>query len=304
MITDLKEQQELIDSMYLIGDEHHLDDSKTWYASKEQAEAYLSIHEEEEYRKQMIIPETDLLKRILAMAAHYPSMRIVDLGPGAGDKAKIMLDAFKEIDVQYSAIDISEIILKHTQEQLKEYDVPQQYYLGDFTKDLGTLDTIFESFAGEPPRFIYLGATYSNFDPTEILTPVHEFMGPQDQLYVSAQLRPKNIRRLINSYKNSDYKEGFTGGAKKLGFEIDQVDITFDEEYEMIEGSFKVQNVPWLVNKTKRVKIGDRIFTFKSRKPCRERFRDELINNQFGGFFLDNNKFICALLTKHGNFYH
>ena len=73
-------------------------DSKLWYLTPEQAQAFLDLEDEKEYKKTVTQQELDLIdentKEILEKSGNEP-INIIDVGCGDGRKASIFIEKFK-----------------------------------------------------------------------------------------------------------------------------------------------------------------------------------------------------------------
>ncbi|HEY2160769.1 MAG TPA: L-histidine N(alpha)-methyltransferase [Solirubrobacteraceae bacterium] len=116
---------------------------------------------------------------------------LVELGSGAADKARILLDAMAEAGTlsRYVPLDVSEQALQQAAEQLvSEYDGLQvDGLIGDFERHL---DSVPERGSG--PRIVaLLGGTIGNFPPgsrRRLLREIARLLGPEDRLLLGTDL--------------------------------------------------------------------------------------------------------------------
>ena len=89
-------------------------DSKLWYLTPEQSQAFLDLEGSKEYQEEIIQKEMDLIngniKEMLATLGGDP-LNIIDLGCGDGKKAVLFIDHLKDrMKLRYCPIDISSYI--------------------------------------------------------------------------------------------------------------------------------------------------------------------------------------------------
>ncbi len=304
-LIDLKSQRSLTErvSPKLINGKrtHYLNDSKTWYSSAIQTEGYLKVHSDEKYSDQMIIPEIALITSGLVPELEkrmVGSAQLVDLGPGKGDKAKILLE---RLDFSsYHAIDISENMLRFVEKELEQFKLNKTFYRGDFTSEQD-LDMLRLNL-GPEQAMIYLGATYSNYGP-EFLGMIRSLMRKDDLIYVSAQKAPspgregQTIDELIESYSNTTHSTNLIYAVKQLGFnkKID-LKVRFNERTNEVEHYFMVESVPNILGR-KDIKIGDEVVVFTSRKPTPEQFESH-VSTYFKGEVISNERYVGFIGEK------
>jgi L-histidine N-alpha-methyltransferase len=133
---------------------------------------------------------------------------LVELGAGAADKTRLLLDAMVVLvpGAVFVPVDVSEAFLRSVAEGLRE-DYPGleiRPHAADFTAPLDP--------AAHPPSpavFALLGSTIGNFGPPDavrILRQVRAIMEPEDVFLLGADLRPgprKSVERLEAAYNDA-----------------------------------------------------------------------------------------------------
>jgi L-histidine Nalpha-methyltransferase len=116
---------------------------------------------------------------------------LVELGSGAADKAKILLDAMDALGTlrRYIPLDVSEQALQQAAEELvSEYDGLQvEGVIGDFQRHLQNVP----ERDGGPRIVALLGGTIGNFPPgtrRRLLRDIGSLLGPQDRLLLGTDL--------------------------------------------------------------------------------------------------------------------
>ena len=157
--------------------------------------------------------ETSLLHDIApALAATIPDGAVLlELGSGASDKTRVLLDAAPQISA-YVPVDISVDALNGAVERLRSAYPALEVYpvVGDFTRAI----EVPEALAGRPIVAFFPGSTIGNFVPGEaiaLLKSVRERLGPGAHFIVGAdQVKP--VDTLIAAY---DDAEGVTAAFNR-----------------------------------------------------------------------------------------
>jgi L-histidine N-alpha-methyltransferase len=155
---------------------------------------------------------SELFERICELPEYYPTRtersilqsraveivqatgagELVELGSGAADKARILLDAMSEAGTlrRYVPLDVSEVVVRDAAAQLvEEYpELRVHGVIGDFERHLGRVPA---PIAGVPRIVAVLGGTVGNFPPgtrRRLLRSVAALLGPEDRLLVGTDL--------------------------------------------------------------------------------------------------------------------
>jgi L-histidine Nalpha-methyltransferase len=117
---------------------------------------------------------------------------LVELGSGAADKARILLDAMAEAGTlrRYVPLDVSEVVVRDAAAQLvEEYpELRVHGVIGDFERHL---DQVPAPIDGVPRIVALLGGTVGNFPPgtrRRLLRSVSALLGPEDRLLLGTDL--------------------------------------------------------------------------------------------------------------------
>ncbi len=116
---------------------------------------------------------------------------LVELGSGAADKARIVLDAMARADTlrRYVPFDVSEAVVQDAARQLaRDYPGLQVHgVVGDFERHLHEIP-----WQGDTPRIVaLLGGTIGNFPPgtrRKLLREIAALLGPEDRLVLGTDL--------------------------------------------------------------------------------------------------------------------
>src|SRR5947209_14381036 len=128
--------------------------------------------------------ETEILTtRASEIVARTGAGELVELGSGAADKARILLDAMDEAGTlrRYVPLDVSESVVRDAAEQLiADYDGLRVHgVIGDFERHLERVPPP----DGAPRLVALLGGTIGNFPPgtrRSLLRKMSSLLGPED----------------------------------------------------------------------------------------------------------------------------
>ncbi|HTY44299.1 MAG TPA: L-histidine N(alpha)-methyltransferase, partial [Patescibacteria group bacterium] len=117
-------------------------DSKLWYLTPEQAQAYLDLEGSPEYKKEMIDAEMELIKESMPDISQRvlnkkKEIIIIDIGCGDGKKAIFPIQSLKsKAKIIYCPIDISGYMVEKSIENIKKTDIAEivqfQWNISDF----------------------------------------------------------------------------------------------------------------------------------------------------------------------------
>jgi L-histidine Nalpha-methyltransferase len=155
------------------------------------SELFEQICEQPEYyptRSERSILESRAAEIVKATGAG----ELVELGSGAADKARILLDAMAEEGTlrRYVPLDVSEVVVRDAAAQLVD-EYPQlrvHGVIGDFERHL---DRVPPAIDGVPRIVALLGGTIGNFPPgtrRRLLRAVGALLGPDDRLLLGTDL--------------------------------------------------------------------------------------------------------------------
>lgn len=228
-----------------------LADSKEWYETAEQARAYLDLVNSG-YGGGMAGAEEELLaknKEIICTAC-ADRISYIDLGPGNGNKTILLCDALHDVKKlkSYAAVDIQSEFLTIADKTQERYGVPSLKLNSSFEEFLSK-----EQPFKETPKFIYLGATFGNFNKDSIEPRLIEFMKPQDVVYLSAARLPENTERLVASY--SAILPMLTPLICKKGLKDGVFKVVFNQENSAVESLYETKDTSYLLAFSRKYSI-------------------------------------------------
>lgn len=186
-------------------------DSKLWYLTPEQAQAFLDLEKSEDYQKDIIQNEVNLIKTHRAKILEKIGeghINLVDLGCGDGKKASLFIENLKtdKKKIRYCPIDISDYMVAKALNNIKEIDIGEvvefQWNISDF-ENLENVAQLLRKDQYKENLFLLLGNTLGNFEINEILYEIRSSMREGDILVIGNGLNPgKNINETLKAYDN------------------------------------------------------------------------------------------------------
>lgn len=287
----------------------NLADSRLWYITPEQAEAYLALEKSKGYREGLIEAEIKLIRQNLdtiipqLLGQQY---NLIDLGCGKGEKAAIIIDGFdQKINSRYCPVDINSKMIEIALDTVRGLGIDGvecKENISDF-ENLENVIPTFRKGGYESSLILFLGNLIGNFEGETILEGIHKSIGLQDYLIIGTEIRgKKEIGDIIQEY-NSEYVNNFLILTPK------NVGLTEDELiFEKPEFNNKRVELFYRVRKDKTIehlgniaefKSGDRIFTAFSHKYTQNELK-QLLEKRFETSIYQNkeNTYALALCKK------
>ena len=192
-------------------------DSKLWYLTPEQSQAYLDLENSEEYNH--AIDEDEGQRLIEAQAAEIikwakeDPINIIDLGCGDGKKAAGLIKSFNgKLDVKYCPIDISSYMVKKAIETFSQEDVAEivefQYNISDF-ENLDNVIHLLNTGKYKKNLILLLGNTLGNFEINELLYEIRSSMKGTDLLMIDTAVADEKIEERTKSQAENKYVDNF-----------------------------------------------------------------------------------------------
>ena len=246
-------------------------DSKLWYLTPEQAQAYLDLVAGERYKKDVGPKEWTLLhdhmKDLLNAVVSGKAMNIIDLGCGNGKKGNVLTTHLKDkVKVRYCPIDISGYMVQKAIENISKENVDEivtfQWNVSDF-ENLGNIAPLLRKGDYKNNLFLLLGNTFGNFETHEILYNVRSGMTNSDYLIIGNGLNNGRVEEdIVKSVKlNKAFDRFLSLIPLQLGF--DTKDISYDVRFihSRIEFYYTILNDKKVVFQNKSVYFskGDQI---------------------------------------------
>lgn len=210
-------------------------DSKLWYLTSEQAQAYLDSISSEDYKKKIGPKELTLLNANLKKIVKEigkDSMNIIDLGCGDGRKAALFLDEMKKKKtlVRYCPIDISGHMVKRAIDEMEKISkdteiIKVHWNISDF-ENLQNVVPLVKNDEYKTNLFLLLGNTFGNFETHELLYSVRNSMRDGDLAIIGNGLDNNQTEEdIVKSCRENKLRNDFFSLVLKLaGFKKDSIE--------------------------------------------------------------------------------
>lgn len=183
----------------------NLADSKLWYLTPEQAQAFLDLEQSKDYQKEVIQKEIDLIKKNIneiTSEIKNKSINLIDLGCGDGKKAVIFLNYLGDTaTIRYCPIDISSYMVEKAIENVSKTNINEiiklQWNISDF-ENLENVTPLLRSGFYKDNLILLLGNTLGNFEIHELLFEIRSSMKDGDLLLIGNGLDTRNFEEIID----------------------------------------------------------------------------------------------------------
>jgi len=209
-------------------------DSKLWYLTPEQAQAYLDLEDSENFKKLASNAEFELLHQnmdeIQSEIGNCP-INLVDLGCGDGKKAAYVFERLKNKKIRYCPIDISGYMVQKAKETFSKLDVDEiaefRYNISDF-ENLENITPLLSSDNFKKSLFLLLGYTLGNFEINELLYEIKCAMKEGDVLVIVSGIASEKWQEWIdevNDEKKVKMNSFLIKIPMQLGLSKDEVEF-------------------------------------------------------------------------------
>jgi len=173
-----------------------ISDSKLWYLTPEQAQAYLDLIVTDEYKKRSSDYEKKLIKdsmeEFVQKIGEGP-VNLIDLGCGDGLKALSFIEALsKKTKVRYCPVDISSYMVSKAFKNIRELGnadevVEFKWNISDFD-NIENISTALRVGGFRKNVFLLLGGTLGNFEFHDLTYNIRSGMKSEDVLIIGQKL--------------------------------------------------------------------------------------------------------------------
>jgi uncharacterized SAM-dependent methyltransferase len=275
-------------------------DSKLWYLTSEQAQAYLDAENSKEYKKKMVDNEIQLLKetipKIMKKISSKENITLVDVGCGDGKKAIVPINILKtNHKINYCPIDISAYMVNKAIENISKLEgvdevVKFQWNVSDFEN----LENVTELLrrGNQELLILFLGSTLGNFETHNLLYSLQNSMDFGDSLLIGVALgNTNNGEELAKSYINPE-ADNFMGHVLiELGFTRDQIKFGARYRHHRVECFYEIKEDKTIRFQDKTINFykGDHVIVSYSHKYNQNELEDS-IKLYFGKYEFYTNK--------------
>ncbi len=262
-------------------------DSKLWYLTPEQAQAYLDAENSKEYKKKMVDNEIKLLKetipKIMKKISSKENVTLVDVGCGDGKKAIVPINILKENHkINYCPIDISAYMVNMAIENISKLDgvaevVNFQWNVSDF-ENLENVTELLRK-GNQELLILFLGSTLGNFETHDLLYALQNSMEFGDSLLIGVSLEnSKNGEELAKGYINPE-ADNFMGHVLvELGFSRNEIQFGARYKHRRVECFYEIKNSKTIQFQDKELNFnkGDQIIVSYSHKYTQKELEDSI----------------------------
>lgn len=284
-------------------------DSKLWYLTPEQAQGFLDLEEDEDYKKSIIEKEISLIKKYLPeiiKTLPFKSYNLIDLGCGDGNKASIFINELKKhLDLRYCPVDISSYMVNKAAQKIRELKLSEvlefRWNISDF-ENLENVTPLFRDDKFKHHLMLLLGNTLGNFDREDMLSGIVKSMKKDDVLIIGNGLRDDSSEKdLVKPYKDKLLDKFLIYVIKQIG--LQSTDVVYDARFrnsrvEMIYTITRDKKITHL-GRTVEFKEGDIVIVAISLKYSKKELNYNL-NKFFSNvkLFVDNKGEYALTLCK------
>ena len=288
----------------------NIGDSKLWYLTPEQAQAYLDLDNDKSYKnftgqdswknlvKQNI---NELVEEIDGQAVN-----IVDLGCGNGSKAAFVIQELSKVctnlKLRYCPIDISGHMVMKAIETFSKLNLAEivdfQWNISDF-ENLENITPLLKSGDYKKNIIFFFGNTLDNFEIHEMLYALRIAMDDNDLLVIDTAINDHRQDERINSYVNSPFYKGWLIHVPLLlGLKDSEIDFNGRFKNSRIEMFFTLKNDKEIKFQDKVIKLkeGDQIVVavlYKYEKEILKSYLNMHFSNVSASFSDDNSKILA-----------
>jgi len=284
-------------------------DSKLWYITPSQAQAFLDLEKSEDYQQDVIQKEIDLIDQniddITAEIKDKP-LNIVDLGCGDGKKAVIFLGYLKDTaKLRYCPIDISSYMVEKAIEKMSKMNIKEivklQWNISDF-ENLENVTPLLRFGEYKDNLILLLGNTLGNFEIHELLYEIRTAMKDNDMLLIGNGLDNRHSEEILKSYNNGEVNNFLKQLPLQLGLEEKDVEFGVRFKNSRVECYYTIKNEKVIEFQGRKVYFnrGDQIIVAVSYKYRKEDFMSflKMYFSDVSLYTSKDNSYALALCKK------
>jgi len=267
-------------------------DSKLWYLTPDQAQAYLDLDDSKNYKG----VELELIEKNIgeiSQEINGEDINIIDLGCGDGNKAARIFSKLKnKAKVRYCPIDISGYMVEKAIETFSNLDVEEvvsfQYNISDF-ENLENLMPLLTKGNFKKNVFLLLGYTLGNFEVNELLYEIRNAMRWDDILIIVSGIENEKWKKWAKTGKEDQKANNFFSKIPlQLGLSPEDIEFGTRLRHKRVEYYYTIKNEKNITFQNKNVTFnkGDQIVVAVSYKHNKDNLLS-ILNMQFGKVFFN-----------------
>jgi uncharacterized SAM-dependent methyltransferase len=284
-------------------------DSKLWYLTPSQAQAFLDLEKSEDYQKNVIQAEIDLInkniKEIIQKCGNEP-VNIIDLGCGDGKKALLFIKHLMgKIKFRYCPIDISSYMVQKALETIRSLGIEDvvefKWNISDF-ENLENISSLLRQGEFRKNFIMLLGNTLGNFEINELLYEIRSSMKEGDVLLIGNGLNTQNAEDILKSYNNKEVDNFLCKIPLQVGLSQESVRLGARFRNSRVELYYTILADREIIFQGKRIVFnkGDQIIIAVSYKYEKNDFIAfmKMYFDDVKIFFTQNNSYALVLCKK------
>tara|TARA_Y100000310_G_scaffold343165_1_gene449585 strand:+ start:1247 stop:2200 length:954 start_codon:yes stop_codon:yes gene_type:complete len=260
-------------------------DSKLWYLTPEQAQAFLDLEDSADYQKDVIQKEIDLINEHIGDILEDikdDKMNIIDLGCGDGKKAILFVDKFKgKIKLRYCPVDISGYMVEKALAKIRKTDIDEvvefQWNISDF-ENIENISSLLRQGEYKRTFTLLLGNTLGNFEINELLYQIRSSMKSGDYLLIGNGLDNRNEEEILKAYGSDFLDSLLVKTLTQIGLEKNNLEYAAQFKNSRVEMYYTIKKDCKISFLSKEVQFnaGDQIIVATSYKYNKEDFESFL----------------------------
>jgi uncharacterized SAM-dependent methyltransferase len=261
-------------------------DSRLWYLTQDQAQAFLDLEKKDPKQKMFAKAEIDLIRenfKKIVLDLGDKSINIVDLGCGNGEKASFFIKSFKDKPkIRYCPIDISPFMVEKAFKTVSKIKGIQTVKLKTIVADFLDLDEIAADLKKSKFKsnlMLLLGGSLENSEVHQLLHDIKAAMKEGDFLLIGNKLTHPDPTKMVEYYNSVDLIDDLLfKTVNKMGFARDEVKYSARFRGSRIEMFYTVLKDKILVASGKKIqfKAGDKIIVAISYKYTKDKLLETL----------------------------
>lgn len=284
-------------------------DSKLWYLTPEQAQAFLDLERSKEYQENIIQKEIDLINKniqeILDKVGKTP-LNIIDLGCGDGKKAVIFTEHLKgKVRLRYCPVDISSYMVEKALEKIRKLDIGEvvkfKWNISDF-ENLENISSLLRQGNFKKNFILLLGNTLGNFEIHELLYEIRSSMKEGDFLLIGNGLNVANTEEILKAYDNKFLDELLVKTLTQIGLKEENLEYSARFRNSRVEMYYTIKKDCEISFLRKNVQFseGDQIVVAVSYKYNKDDFRAylKMYFEDVQMFVSEDSGYVLALCKK------
>ena len=284
-------------------------DSKLWYLTSEQAQAYLDLENSKKSGDSMINVEIDFLKKVMPEISDEvlegDEITLIDIGCGDGKKAVVPINYIKQkAKITYCPIDISSYMVEKAIKNISELKVNKvvnfKWNISDF-ENMENVTSLLRA-DGKKLFLLFLGGTIGNFEVHDALYSLRQSMEDGESLLLGVPINNTSEDEDPSKNYNSKSVDVFLGHVLKgIGFKKDEIKFGTRFKNFRVECFYTIQKKKIIHFNDKEIvfNVGDELIVAVSYKYSISDYESSMkLYFSESKFFLNDEKSWALILCK------